>query len=307
MSTARRALRGIVKPVDVLIDQLYWTRRLIELREVTERSPEERGVALGLPVGRSAQEGVLPSWKALLSLRPLNGRLSPDSVWDDGYWSCLLSLLFAKPPARVLDVGCGPGQLAMTLAHVFPTAEYVGVDVNPHAIDYCRREFAGDHARFELLKTFNSVYNPEGDRALPSFPVEDGSVDGIVSISLWTHLWPEMAMRYFAESSRALKKGGLFIGTFLVLDRDYDAHSHVRYPFTEPFAECADMFYTAQRYGVAIDPSIKDPVAFSASGLEKILDGNGLSIERYLPGRWKLFSGRSSASHWQDVIVARKR
>ena len=55
---------------------------------------------------------------------------------------------------RVLDVGCGPG----TNARYFQSAEYLGVDINPHYIAYASRRYPGrfrvaDAARLQLEPT----------------------------------------------------------------------------------------------------------------------------------------------------------
>ncbi|MCD2197377.1 class I SAM-dependent methyltransferase [Actinomycetospora endophytica] len=50
-------------------------------------------------------------------------------------------------PARVLDLGCGPGSLAGRVAHRFPDAEVVGVDADPVMLELGRRTL-GDRVRW---------------------------------------------------------------------------------------------------------------------------------------------------------------
>ena len=42
---------------------------------------------------------------------------------------------------RILDLGCGAGRLATFLRPL--TDHYVGADVSPHMVAYCRRTFPG--------------------------------------------------------------------------------------------------------------------------------------------------------------------
>jgi SAM-dependent methyltransferase len=49
----------------------------------------------------------------------------------------------AAPGARVLDVGCGPGELIGSL----PSVDYLGFDLNPRYIEAAKRDY-GDRGRF---------------------------------------------------------------------------------------------------------------------------------------------------------------
>lgn len=61
--------------------------------------------------------------------------------------SCLLGGLAARyfdgpAPARIVDVGTGTGVLALMLAQAFPDAQVVGVEIEPHACQQARENFA---------------------------------------------------------------------------------------------------------------------------------------------------------------------
>lgn len=43
-----------------------------------------------------------------------------------------------EAPLRILSYGCSTGEEVFTLRHYFPTAEIVGMDINPHSIALCR-------------------------------------------------------------------------------------------------------------------------------------------------------------------------
>lgn len=53
-------------------------------------------------------------------------------------------------PARVLDIGCGPGALTTTLLERWPAAEIHGIDSSEEMIELARRRAVTDRLRFEL-------------------------------------------------------------------------------------------------------------------------------------------------------------
>lgn len=103
----------------------------------------------------------------------------------------------ASPTGRVLDVGCGPGQVACLLAEAAPEAKVAGLDVLPEMVELARRRIAarslGD--RVELVV---------GDVGALPFP--DENFDVVVS-TLSLHHWPD-ARGGLAEVHRVLRPGG---------------------------------------------------------------------------------------------------
>lgn len=96
-----------------------------------------------------------------LRLRTDRGVFSPDKV-DLGTRVLLESVPAPPPEGTLLDVGCGYGPIALTLAHRAPNARVLGVDVNSRAVSLARRnaaEHGMGHARF-------AVVTPEGGLAL---------------------------------------------------------------------------------------------------------------------------------------------
>lgn len=61
----------------------------------------------------------------------------------------LLDRVRAEAPRRVVDLGCGPGQLTVGLAARWPTADVLGLDSSPEMIDAATAPAAG-RVRFEL-------------------------------------------------------------------------------------------------------------------------------------------------------------
>lgn len=92
-----------------------------------------------------------------LRLRTDRGVFSPDKV-DLGTRVLLESVPAPPEGGRLLDLGCGYGPIALTMASRAPGARVLGVDVNARAVGLARRNAAEhglDNARF-------AVVGPEG-------------------------------------------------------------------------------------------------------------------------------------------------
>jgi trans-aconitate 2-methyltransferase len=61
----------------------------------------------------------------------------------------LTARIGAASPRRVVDLGCGPGQLTATLADRWQNASVLGLDSSPDMIESARRH-EGERVRFEL-------------------------------------------------------------------------------------------------------------------------------------------------------------
>jgi SAM-dependent methyltransferase len=100
------------------------------------------------------------------------------------------------PTGTLLEIGSGPGRLAVLLAQRAPGLEAVGVDISPEMVERAARRVEeaglGERVRFEV-----------GDVGALPFP--DASFDGAVS-TLSLHHWPDPA-RGLAEIHRILKPG----------------------------------------------------------------------------------------------------
>ena len=95
----------------------------------------------------SAEEGATPHrwhcWQADQYGR--NARFVADLAAD------LIDVLDAKPGQRVLDVGCGAGDLTAALAGHYPRSEVIGIDASPSQIEQARRH-ESPRLRFEVRR-----------------------------------------------------------------------------------------------------------------------------------------------------------
>jgi SAM-dependent methyltransferase len=97
--------------------------------------------------------------------------------------------------ATILDLGCGPGDLALELAHRLRDARVVGLDLSPSMMQLASRHATTDgRLRFIVGKA-------------EALPMADESVDLVVStLSLHHFAAPGAA---FAEVARVLRPGGV--------------------------------------------------------------------------------------------------
>ena len=110
-------------------------------------------------------------------------------VWN--YGRDLLVLLDAKAGERVLDVGCGTGQLTSEVAQC--GAEVVGVDVSPEMIASARQNFP--QLRFEVANAEALPFVNEFDAVLSNAALH----------------WVRDQPGALASIARALKPGGRFV------------------------------------------------------------------------------------------------
>lgn len=97
---------------------------------------------------------------------------------------------------RLLEVGCGGGQLLATLASAREDLELCGIDLSPQQIGRARARTGsfGDRVRCA-----------EGSAL--ELPFANGGFDAVVSVGSIKH-WPEPA-RGLAECARVLRSGGV--------------------------------------------------------------------------------------------------
>jgi trans-aconitate methyltransferase len=113
-------------------------------------------------------------------------------VWR--YGASLLELLAAQPGERILDLGCGTGQLTAEIAH--SGAQVVGLDNSADMLESARKNFPeltfvlGHAARFDFSQPFDAVFS---NAVLHWVKDADGAV---------------------ASSARALRPGGRFVAEF---------------------------------------------------------------------------------------------
>lgn len=206
-----------------------------------------------------------------------------------------------EPSDRVLDIGCGPGRMAVPLKE-FLSAEgsYVGMDVVRSCIKGCNKRLAGSSPdfSFEHMDVYNSRYNP-GAATLArdyQFPFEDGSFDFVMLTSVFTHVLPDDTFHYLDEIARLLAPGGRCFATFFIADSDRLERARDRdagLKFTHESDRCLIEREGQPEYAVAYDRGL----------LIEQFERSGLRLKGLSEGKW---CGGSSETGFQDIVVLEK-
>ena len=161
--------------------------------------------------------------KAASGLRRLAGRRSDIdyrrwySTWDlqRDYWTIvgpttkeeyerlsriklrLLIDLGLAPEAKVLDVGCGTGQLAAALEDfLHARGRYIGIDISPEAVAFCRSRFQRPNFSFLVSE-------------MTKLPALTKRFDFIAFFSVFTHTYPRETALLMHQAAHLLADGGI--------------------------------------------------------------------------------------------------
>jgi SAM-dependent methyltransferase len=98
---------------------------------------------------------------------------------------------------RVLEIGCGTGNLAILAKRLNPAVEVVGIDPDPKAIARARRKAQRSLAPVQ----FDTAYSEE-------LPYPDTSFDRVLSAFMLHHLPHDVKPLAMRQAYRVLKPGG---------------------------------------------------------------------------------------------------
>lgn len=205
--------------------------------------------------------------------------------------------LLAPGISQVLDLGCGCGSMAPVFARrLAADTRYLGFDVHPPSIAFCRRAFAGDERFRFALAEVASPYGGQAGKAAEGydFPLPSGSTDLVLAKSVFTHLREPTARRYLNEIARVLKpEGQALVSAFL---------------FTlPPSAElleglpCPPGREAKNRWRIAARPEAA--IGFEGEQFLSWVAQAGLAVEHFVPIFWP---GKSSVNAGQDLLVLRR-
>jgi SAM-dependent methyltransferase len=181
-----------------------------------------------------------------------------------GYFTELGGL---TPNQRILDIGCGPGRMAIPLTgFLSPSGRYDGIDDWPEAISWCSENISTRFANFHFERIATSA----------PWPFEDASFDMAI-LGAISRLTKEEFLNSMREAGRVLSVGGTYIGTcFLIAD-----------------ASPADETLRPKAH----------PVSFTEDELKSAFASAGMSVDAIHRGRW---NGYSAGLSYQDLLIAHK-
>lgn len=104
-----------------------------------------------------------------------------------------------QPNQRVLDLGCGTGTLVVLLKRKYPTAEIVGVDPDPKALQRAQKKVRRAGVAVQLDEGFAD-----------ELPYEAGTFDRVLSSFMLHHLEEHEREKTLREVLRVLKPAGTF-------------------------------------------------------------------------------------------------
>lgn len=213
---------------------------------------------------------------------------------------------FLRGGTRILDIGCGCGRLATALAATRPDIEYVGIDIVPGLIDFCRKHITESVPSFDfyVVQQESSLYKSFiEDHDIPVFAddtFKDGHFDVVIATSLFTHTRRDTTQAYFNMANRLLRAGGTMLFSCFAMDEH--AQKAIRHRTTHPFqsgkVETASDGLVEDRYNGELSA-----IGYPVTMLEEMLETAGFDgIAGFYRGFW-----RGSAGHsFQDVVQAPK-
>lgn len=131
--------------------------------------------------------------------------------------AALLDRAEVRPAQRVLEIGCGPGDLLMALGRRVPGAELTGIDPDLPALRRARRKAS----RRNIQVRFERAYADE-------LPYPDDSFDRVLSSYMLHHLDAEQQVAAMREVARVLRPGGAAPGRRRPAHRGADTDGDAR-------------------------------------------------------------------------------
>jgi len=109
----------------------------------------------------------------------------------------LIDQAHLQPGQRILEIGCGTGNLTILLKTLYPAIEVVGLDPDPKALDRARRKADRQRVSVALDRGFSDDLH---------YP--DESYDRVLSAFMFHHLKRDEKEQSLHEIRRVLRPGG---------------------------------------------------------------------------------------------------
>ncbi len=241
-------------------------------------------------VNPASRRGEMPP----LHLRRHSGpvRRFESSALEFDAWIEKLRLL--REEDRVLDVGCGPGAMALRFSRRRWRGTYLGFDVHEPSIAWCREHFGADPRFSFILADVASPYGKAG--RVPAseylFPMDSGQAQLVIAKSVFTHLLEPEARHYLVEIARVLASGRAALITAFLFDSASRTGRGLSPFFRVAATDPAVLFRRRSRPEAA--------VAYDQSRFRTMVESAGLRILWTCPG---FFPGEDPQPRGQDILL----
>lgn len=166
-----------------------------------------------------------------------------------GVHADMIGLADLRPGLRVLDVGCGTGNLLLALGRRRLGVELVGLDPDLRALAAAGRKSGRAGVAVDWRRGFAQ-----------ELPFPDASLDRVFSSLMLHHLDPPAKDELLAEVRRVLRPGGLLV----LADMDGHDGGHSHNPFARRMAaRLQDNAGVPERIAAAgfeVDPPVRHPL-----------------------------------------------
>lgn len=120
---------------------------------------------------------------------------------EDIYFEHIARYIFAAQFVQnkiALDIACGSGYGSEILLSRGKAMKVLGIDISEEAIKYCNDKYKNENITFS-----------KGN--VNSIPIEDNSIDVIISFETLEHVREEDQKKFLEESKRVIREKGIFI------------------------------------------------------------------------------------------------
>jgi len=198
---------------------------------------------------------------------------------------------------RVLDLGCGPGTLTLTILEAFPDAEVYGIDFDPSVLILAQARLARFGGRVHLLQA--DLRQTSWAETVPA------AMDAVVSATALHWLEPDTLAALYRRIAGLLRPGGILLNADHVgsehdaIQRAWEQHRETERTAEQqartggPKADDWDTFWAAYSQVLGYELSAGQP---SVDGWEGGIE-EGLSIS------WHLDQLRACGYHAVDCFA----